>query len=54
MKTSLEHLPASKQEQLRSIAALIQAETPADQIILFGSYARGDWVEDLATGYISE
>ena len=23
-------------------------------LILFGSYARGDWVEDLATGYFSD
>lgn len=23
-------------------------------IVLFGSYARGDWVEDVAQGYVSD
>ncbi len=54
MKTSLEHLPASKQEQILAIAALLQAEIPAEMIILFGSYARGDWVEDHDTRYFSD
>ena len=54
MKTSLEHLPEAKREQLAAIAALLQAEAPVDMVILFGSYARGDWVEDLETGYRSD
>src|SRR5262249_32362586 len=54
MKTSLEHLPEAKREQLAAIAALLQAEAPVEMVILFGSYARGDWVEDLETGYRSD
>ena len=54
MKTSLEHLPEPKREQLAAIAALLQAEAPVDMVILFGSYARGDWVEDAETGYRSD
>jgi predicted nucleotidyltransferase/HEPN domain-containing protein len=54
MKTALDHLPASKQEQIKAIAALVQAGTLAEKIILFGSYARGDWVEDLPNAYFSD
>lgn len=54
MKTGLDHLPKHKREQIAAIAALIQANAPVEMIILFGSYARGDWVEDLANGYFSD
>ena len=54
LKTSLEHLPTSKQEAIRAIAALIQAEVVTELVILFGSYARGGWVEDEETGYRSD
>ncbi|MEO7331949.1 MAG: HEPN domain-containing protein [Minicystis sp.] len=54
MKTSLEHLPAHKQEQLTALTALLQAEVPTAKVILFGSHARGDWVEDEETGYFSD
>jgi predicted nucleotidyltransferase len=51
MKTGLDHLPAPKREQITAIAALLSAGAPIELILLFGSYARGDWVEDPATGY---
>ena len=54
MKTSLDHLPLHKREQLAAIAAMVQATAPVEMIILFGSYARGNWVEDLVTGYFSD
>jgi predicted nucleotidyltransferase/HEPN domain-containing protein len=54
MKTSLEHLPEHKREQVAAIAALLQAEAHAEMVILFGSHARGDWVEDPETGYVSD
>src|SRR5512145_108011 len=54
MKTALDHLPSHKREQIAAIAALVQASASVDMIILFGSYARGDWVEDLAQGYFSD
>jgi predicted nucleotidyltransferase/HEPN domain-containing protein len=54
MKTSLEHLPEHKREQVAAIAALLQAEAQAEMVILFGSHARGDWVEDPETGYYSD
>ncbi|MFO0760193.1 MAG: HEPN domain-containing protein [Byssovorax sp.] len=54
MSTSLEHLPPHKRDQVTAIAALIAAEVPAEMVILFGSYARGGWVEDFETGYFSD
>ncbi len=47
MKTSLEHLPEQKQQELQRAVEIIREEINPDMIILFGSYARGDWVEDL-------
>lgn len=47
MKTSYSHLPENKQHELKSIvAALIPRFSEIEMIILFGSYARGTWVED--------
>ncbi|MCB2263758.1 MAG: HEPN domain-containing protein [Candidatus Thiosymbion ectosymbiont of Robbea hypermnestra] len=47
MKTSLEHLPEQKQRELQRAIEIIREEIDLDMLILFGSYARGDWVEDL-------
>ncbi|WP_133511235.1 HEPN domain-containing protein [Candidatus Thiosymbion oneisti] len=47
MKTSLEHLPEQKQQELQRAIEIIREEIDLDMLILFGSYARGDWVEDL-------
>jgi predicted nucleotidyltransferase/HEPN domain-containing protein len=46
MKTSIEHLPEEKQADIGEILHSIQRRLPVEMIILFGSYARGDWVED--------
>jgi HEPN domain-containing protein/predicted nucleotidyltransferase len=46
LKTSLTHLPADKQEELRSITETIVELIQPAMIILFGSYSRGNWVED--------
>jgi predicted nucleotidyltransferase/HEPN domain-containing protein len=54
MKTQLDHLPPHKREQIEAIAALIRAAAPVEMIILFGSYARGDHVEDLPNAYFSD
>ncbi|MDC3960096.1 HEPN domain-containing protein [Polyangium jinanense] len=54
MKTSLDHLPARKQEELRAITEILRAGAPLDMLILFGSHARGDWVEDPEHGYFSD
>jgi uncharacterized protein len=54
VKTSLDHLPSKKQRQLEALAALIRREAEVEMVILFGSHARGDWVEDLETGYFSD
>lgn len=71
MKTSLDHLPPVKQHELRRVVEIIQEEF-ADalngatsqfkkrgrilKIILFGSYARGTWVDEPHTmkGYRSD
>jgi len=54
MNTSLDHLPERKRQQLRAIAAAVQAKVNVEMIILFGSYARGNWVEDHCTLYYSD
>ncbi|MEM9103605.1 MAG: HEPN domain-containing protein [Pseudomonadota bacterium] len=46
MKTDFSYLPAHKQRELDCIVATIKEMAPAEMIILFGSYARNDWVED--------
>jgi HEPN domain-containing protein/predicted nucleotidyltransferase len=47
MKTALAHLPEKKQAELKAIVgAVIPRFTEIEMIILFGSYARGNWVED--------
>jgi predicted nucleotidyltransferase len=47
MKTSLSHLPEHKQAELKAIKeALVPHYGEIEMIILFGSYARGNWVED--------
>jgi predicted nucleotidyltransferase/HEPN domain-containing protein len=47
MKTSLSHLPDHKQAELKAIKeALVPRYGEIEMIILFGSYARGNWVED--------
>jgi hypothetical protein len=51
---TLAHLPSHKRAQITAIAALVQASAPVEMVLLFASYARGDWVEDLAQGYFSD
>ncbi len=69
MQTSLDHLPSTKQRELERIVQILFAEFEdatalATQkwkkqgrilkVILYGSYARGDWVEDPVGGYYSD
>jgi uncharacterized protein len=69
MKTSLEHLPETKRRELARVLEILfaafEAATAGGQsearrraeilkVILFGSYARGDWVDDPAGGYVSD
>ncbi|HEX2813721.1 MAG TPA: nucleotidyltransferase [Sphingopyxis sp.] len=71
MKTDLDHLPANKQRELERVKAIIFEEFEdaialgtmgwkkkgrIDKIILYGSYARGDWVDEphTAKGYRSD
>ncbi len=49
MKTSLSHLPISKQADIQHIVELILKKIEPEKIILFGSYATGKWVEDRYT-----
>lgn len=48
MKNSLSHLPQAKQQELHEVVQLIRQMAPAEMIVLFGSYARGDWIEEYA------
>jgi predicted nucleotidyltransferase/HEPN domain-containing protein len=68
MKTSLEHLPDGKRLELTQVLEVVFREfeeaTKAKaaarrqgrilKVILFGSYARGDWVDDPVGGYKSD
>jgi predicted nucleotidyltransferase/HEPN domain-containing protein len=69
MRTDLDHLPAAKQRELELIRKILFEEFEDAiklgtqpwkrqgrilKIILFGSYARGDWVNDPVGGYISD
>ncbi len=61
MKKSLKYLPESKQNELQKIISAIQKTCKdVEKIILFGSYARGDYKEakdlkdDRRTGHISD
>ena len=69
MRSDLDHLPAAKRDELRMIVRILFEEF-ADalagrnapfrkagrilKVILFGSYARGDWVADPVGGYYSD
>ncbi len=47
MKKSLAHLPLEKKQELKRLKSIILATVPQTEfIILFGSYARGNWVDD--------
>jgi HEPN domain-containing protein len=48
------HLPIVKQRQLCAITRIIRAAADVGRVVLFGSHARGDWVDDPAGGYISD
>ena len=69
MRTSLDHLPDRKRRDLERVVQILFAEFEdatalATQkwkkqgrilkVILYGSYARGDWVEDPVGGYFSD
>jgi len=46
MKKSLSCLPRHKRDELGLAVSIIRDAAKVEKIILFGSYARGDWVED--------
>lgn len=46
MKTTLDFLPQNKREQLDLVVKIIVESVQPEKIILFGSYARGKWVDD--------
>ena len=61
MKTSISHLPFIKQEELKNIVATISDNcSDVEKIILFGSYARGNYKEakdlepDRKSGHVSD
>ncbi len=69
MKTEIEHLPAKQQGELETIKQVLMEEFARSiehstkdakrngkilKIILFGSYARSDWVDEPENGYQSD
>lgn len=69
MRTGLDHLPQSKQRELGHVVRVLIEEFEAAhkmgttqwkkagrlfKLVLYGSYARGDWVDDPVGGYQSD
>ena len=69
MRTDLDHLPQVQQDELKRVVAILMDEFETAtaratqpwkrngkiyKIILFGSYARDDWVDEPANGYQSD
>ncbi|MCW3091417.1 MAG: hypothetical protein JWP81_2486 [Ferruginibacter sp.] len=50
MKTSLSYLPQVKQDQILQVVDIIKEVANPEKIILFGSYAKGKYVESKYTG----
>lgn len=48
MKTSIEFLPSNKQQELHAVVQAIHQYSEVEMIILFGSYAKGKWIEEYA------
>ncbi|HBS87330.1 MAG: hypothetical protein A2W91_17280 [Bacteroidetes bacterium GWF2_38_335] len=46
MKTTTEQLPERNRAEINGIVSVIREKLPAQMIILFGSYARGEQVND--------
>ena len=49
MNELVNHLPLEKQKELDLLAELLKHCKGVEMVILFGSYARGNWVEDMYT-----
>lgn len=69
MRNDVDHLPDSQQEELQRVKQILMEEFASatsratqpwkkngriQNVILFGSYARNDWVDDAANGYQSD
>jgi len=69
MKSGLDYLPDAKRRELERVVEILFSEFEAAiaggkaefkkqgqilKVILFGSYARGDWVDDPVGGYVSD
>lgn len=67
MNTSLDHLPEPKRQELARVLEILFAQFEDAtknrsarkqgrilKVVLFGSYARGDWVDDRVGGYKSD
>lgn len=69
MRTGLDHLPPAKQRELNHVVRILFEEFEAAhalgtqkwkkqgrilKLVLYGSYARGDWVDDPIGGYQSD
>jgi uncharacterized protein len=54
MKISIDDLPEKKRAKIAAMVAAIRSVPEVEMILLFGSHARGEWVSDLDTGYVSD
>jgi uncharacterized protein len=49
LKTGINHLSTNRQSEIQEITDVIRQRFPTEMIILYGSFARGDWVDDRYT-----
>jgi predicted nucleotidyltransferase len=54
MKTDLDHLPLAKREPIQRVVEIVRDGAAVEMVVLFGSYARGDWVDDPVNAYFSD
>lgn len=69
MRTDVDHLPVTQQDELARVRQILMDEFAVaiagatqpwkkngkiQKIVLFGSYSRGDWVDEAANGYQSD
>jgi len=54
VKTDLDHLPLAKREPIQRVVEIVRDGTAVEMVVLFGSYARGDWVDDPVNAYFSD
>jgi uncharacterized protein len=51
---AIPHLPGARQGLLCAVVRIIRATADVERVVLYGSHARGDWVDDPVGGYLND